>query len=141
MAFRWVHATNCHGQQPILKPLNFIPEGDHFHIRWFTPKAEVRLCGHATLDTAHILFNELEFKGEALAFESKSGMLTVKKVGEKLQLDLPADFAQEVEPVGLFTEVFRSTTAEIPKRENGLPFVVRFGRNRRNYKTQLSGTS
>lgn len=84
----------------------FIPEGGHFHIRWFTPKAEVRLCGHATLATAHILFNEQEFKGEALAFESKSGMLTVKKAGDKLQLDFPADFAQEVEPVGLFTEAF-----------------------------------
>ena len=84
----------------------FIPEGDHFHIRWFTPKTEVRLCGHATLATAHILFNELGFQGEKLVFESKSGLLTVEKIGDKLQLDFPADFAQEVEPVELFTEAF-----------------------------------
>lgn len=84
----------------------FVPEGDHFHIRWFTPKAEVRLCGHATLATAHVLFNELNFTGNLLEFESLSGTLTVKKVGDKLQLDFPADFAQEVESIETFTEAF-----------------------------------
>lgn len=84
----------------------FVPEGDHFHIRWFTPKAEVRLCGHATLATAHVLFNELNFQNDLLEFESLSEILTVKKVGEKLQLDFPADFAQEVEPINTFTEAF-----------------------------------
>jgi PhzF family phenazine biosynthesis protein len=84
----------------------FIPEGDHFHIRWFTPKAEVSLCGHATLATAHVLFNELGFQGEKLVFGSKSGLLTVGKIGDKLQLDFPADFAREVEPVELFSEAF-----------------------------------
>lgn len=84
----------------------FIPEGDHFHIRWFTPKAEVRLCGHATLATAHVIFNELGFQGEQIKFNSKSGILTVKKVGDKLQLDFPADFAQAVEPVPVFAEAF-----------------------------------
>ena len=73
----------------------FIPEGDRFHIRWFTPKAEVKLCGHATLATAHVLFNELNFQGNLLEFESLSGILTVKKVGDKLQLDFPADFCAE----------------------------------------------
>ncbi len=82
----------------------FIPEGNHFHIRWFTPKAEVKLCGHATLATAHILFNELNYPGDLLEFESLSGILTVKKAGDKLQLDFPADFAQEVEPVDVFAE-------------------------------------
>lgn len=70
----------------------FIPEGDHFHIRWFTPKAEVKLCGHATLASAHILFNEMNFKKELISFNSKSGLLTVRKVGNLLQLNFPADF-------------------------------------------------
>jgi len=69
----------------------FIPEGDHFHIRWFTPKTEVNLCGHATLATAHVLFNELEFKGEQIKLESKRGFLKVTKSGDKLQLDFPTD--------------------------------------------------
>lgn len=72
----------------------FIPEGDHFHIRWFTPKTEVDLCGHATLATAHILFNEMNFQGESLTFNSKSGILKVRKTGDKLQLDFPADFVR-----------------------------------------------
>lgn len=70
----------------------FILEGDHFHIRWFTPKSEVNLCGHATLATAHILFNELNFQRESISFNSKSGMLAVRKTEDKLQLDFPADF-------------------------------------------------
>jgi len=86
----------------------FIPEGEYFHIRWFTPKAEVNLCGHATLATAHILFNELNFQGEQIEFKSKSGILSVKKVGDKLQLDFPADFAQPVEPIPVFAEAFGS---------------------------------
>ncbi len=84
----------------------FVPEGNHFHIRWFTPKAEVRLCGHATLATAHVLFNELGYPGDLLEFESLSGILKVKKVEDKLHLDFPADFAQEVEPIETFTEAF-----------------------------------
>lgn len=87
----------------------FIPESGHFHIRWFTPKAEVRLCGHATLATAHILFNELGFQGDAIDFESKSGVLTVTKLGDKLQLDFPADFATEVAPVSAFAEALGAT--------------------------------
>lgn len=84
----------------------FISEGDHFHIRWFTPKAEVKLCGHATLGTAHVIFNELGFQGDKLLFESLSGLLTVEKKGDKLQLDFPADFAHEVEPIEQFKAAF-----------------------------------
>lgn len=84
----------------------FIPEGDHFHIRWFTPKTEVKLCGHATLATAHILFNELDFCGEQIEFNSQSGILTVKKIGDKLQLDFPADFVHAVDAVPVFAEAF-----------------------------------
>jgi len=84
----------------------FIPEGDHFHIRWFTPKAEVQLCGHATLAAAHILFSELNFQGEQIAFNSQSGILIVKRIGDKLQLDFPADFAQTVDAVPVFAEAF-----------------------------------
>ncbi|HZL08876.1 MAG TPA: PhzF family phenazine biosynthesis protein [Prolixibacteraceae bacterium] len=84
----------------------FIPENDHFHIRWFTPKTEVILCGHATLATAHILFNELNFQGEIISFNSKSGILTVKKAADKLQLDFPADLIQTAESNTIFDEAF-----------------------------------
>jgi PhzF family phenazine biosynthesis protein len=82
----------------------FIPEGDHFHIRWFTPKAEVNLCGHATLATAHVLFNELDYKGSTLLFNSRSGMLTVSQLKDMLQLDFPADFVQPIELNPVFAD-------------------------------------
>lgn len=82
----------------------FISEDNHYHIRWFTPKAEVNLCGHATLATAHVLFNELNFQGDILLFNSRSGILTVRRIEDKLQLDFPADFVQPIELNPVFTE-------------------------------------
>ena len=67
------------------------PKGGHFHIRWFTPTIEVDLCGHATLATAHVLYNHKGFTGDTLKFASRSGELKVKKVGDLLTLDFPAD--------------------------------------------------
>jgi len=84
----------------------FIPEDDHFHIRWFTPKAEVNLCGHATLATAHVLFTELNFQGNELQFNSKSGFLKVRKREDKLQLDFPADHVNPVELNPVFDDAF-----------------------------------
>lgn len=70
----------------------FVPEGEGFHIRWFTPTTEVKLCGHATLASAHILFTELGYdKGEIL-FHSLSGALKISRVAENtIQLDFPAN--------------------------------------------------
>ncbi|MCK6473067.1 MAG: PhzF family phenazine biosynthesis protein [Planctomycetes bacterium] len=59
-------------------------------LRWFTPAVEVDLCGHATLATAHVLFNHyLKSRGE-LAFDTQSGRLTVARDGERLRMDFPA---------------------------------------------------
>jgi PhzF family phenazine biosynthesis protein len=74
----------------------FIPEDNHFHIRWFTPKTEVDLCGHATLATAHVLFDELNFRGEIISFNSRSGILTVVKEEDKLQLNFPGDMVNPI---------------------------------------------
>ena len=57
----------------------FIKEGNDFHIRWFTPTIELNLNGNATLATAHVLVNNLGYKGNELKFNSRSGMLLVKK--------------------------------------------------------------
>jgi len=68
----------------------FIPTGNGFHIRWFTPTSEVDLCGHATLATAYVLFNILRYKDDKIVFDSKSGILTVTKDDELLVMDFPA---------------------------------------------------
>lgn len=74
----------------------YVKEGDTYHIRWFTTTVEVDLCGHATLASAHILFNHEGFKGDEIRFSSRSGILTVKKKGDGLTLNFPADEFEKV---------------------------------------------
>ncbi|MGD9930259.1 MAG: PhzF family phenazine biosynthesis protein [Mangrovibacterium sp.] len=69
----------------------FVPSKLGFEIRWFTPKSEVKLCGHATLATAHVIFEEANYPMDEITFGSKSGLLQVKKTGDLLQLNFPAD--------------------------------------------------
>ena len=67
----------------------FVPTNDAFHIRWFTPDGEVKLCGHATLASAFVLFNCLNYQSEIIYFNSLSGKLSVSKNGNQLTLDFP----------------------------------------------------
>jgi PhzF family phenazine biosynthesis protein len=65
-------------------------EGDEFRLRWFTPLAEVKLCGHATLASAHVLWSEGHLPEEQPArFKTLSGPLVAEKRGEQIQLDFP----------------------------------------------------
>ena len=75
----------------------FVPKENGFHIRWFTPAAEVDLCGHATLATAHVLFNHLNYTEKEIRFESRSGILKVKKDGDLIVLDFPSSKIEEIE--------------------------------------------
>lgn len=68
----------------------FVPSAKGFHLRWFTPGSEVDLCGHATLATAHILFERLGYAGESITFETRSGDLHVRRRGARLEMDFPA---------------------------------------------------
>jgi len=67
----------------------FVREGEGHRIRWFTPKAEVELCGHATLASGHVLYRHLGFEGGRVRFASLSGELRVERAGELLVLDFP----------------------------------------------------
>jgi PhzF family phenazine biosynthesis protein len=75
----------------------FVPEGDGFRLRWFTPVAEVDLCGHATLASAHVILNILGHASERAEFETKSGRLSVERDGEMLAMDFPAQPPQPCE--------------------------------------------
>ena len=68
----------------------FVPEGDGYRLRWFTPAVEVDLCGHATVATAHVLFNHLGHAGEKIEFISKSGPLWVNRRDDLIVLDFPS---------------------------------------------------
>lgn len=68
----------------------FVPKGNGFHLRWFTPVAEVDLCGHATLASAHVVFEILGYPKPVVEFETRSGKLIVEKKQGALAMDFPA---------------------------------------------------
>jgi PhzF family phenazine biosynthesis protein len=76
---------------------------DGWSLRWFTPAVEVDLCGHATLASAHALWQEgLLGRDETARFHTRSGLLTAKTTGEWIELDFPSTPASPVEaPAGL----------------------------------------
>lgn len=75
----------------------FVPSGSGYHIRWFTPATEVNLCGHATLASAYVLFNILDFNEQEIRFESKTGELKVKKEDDLIVLDFPTSSLKEID--------------------------------------------
>lgn len=89
-----------------LKPLGT----NHFHIRWFTPAVEVKLCGHATLASAHILFEEGIVKGDCITLNSLSGPLSIERVGNEIILDFPLQKIGETIPSSFFKGLFEPET-------------------------------
>jgi PhzF family phenazine biosynthesis protein len=79
------------------------PEGDGFRLRWFTPTVEVDLCGHATIASAHILWETGRVeRGTQVRFQSRSGLLTAEREGDWIELNFPAKPAEQVPaPPGL----------------------------------------
>ena len=63
----------------------------NYHLRWFTPKKEVDLCGHATLATAHYLYTQADYPHPEVTFHTRSGMLTVGQTEEGYQMSFPKD--------------------------------------------------
>lgn len=81
------------------------PENDGYRLRWFTPKTEVKLCGHATLASAHVLFEQAILSRDAMArFYTASGLLTAEYVSgaETIELNFPAiTIVPSEPPVGM----------------------------------------
>ena len=69
----------------------FVHKHDNiFHLRWFTPEIEMDLCGHATLASAFVITQCLDFDFESIVFETLSGNLVVSTVGHQLEMDFPS---------------------------------------------------
>lgn len=69
-----------------------------FLLKWFTPEVEVPLCGHATLATAHVLFNELKIPLDKIIYHTKSGQLTAQKSEHGIVLNFPLGQLLDIEP-------------------------------------------
>ncbi|WP_435009608.1 PhzF family phenazine biosynthesis protein [Tundrisphaera lichenicola] len=68
-----------------------VPEEGGFHLRWFTPTVEVDLCGHATLASAHVLWEDGHLApGASAQFRTRSGLLIATREGDRITLDFPA---------------------------------------------------
>ncbi|MBI3416724.1 MAG: PhzF family phenazine biosynthesis protein [Verrucomicrobia bacterium] len=86
------------------------PESDGFRLRWFTPTVEVALCGHATLASAHVLWETGRLQPQQLArFYTQSGLLTADRLADRIELDFPAKRAEPTPPpVGLLEALGRA---------------------------------
>jgi predicted PhzF superfamily epimerase YddE/YHI9 len=98
-----------------------IPEADGFRLRWFTPAVEVDLCGHATLASAHVLWESGSLPLTAPArFHTRSGLLTSTREGDAIILDFPAEPARPCDPPPGLVEAVGSAPRSV-------------GRNRMDY--------
>ena len=75
-----------------------VPANGAYSLRWFTPLAEVDLCGHATLASAQVVFQHLQPAAQSVAFDTRSGRLAVSRGGDGLTMDFPALAAHPVDP-------------------------------------------
>lgn len=98
----------------------FVEEGGGFNLRWFTPKAEVDLCGHATLATAHVLFSQLNYEKTDISFFTKSGELIVAKKREGLySMNFPAkSLEREAPPLDLYHALGGEIADEVYKADD-----------------------
>lgn len=96
----------------------FVREGDDCALRWFTPKVEVDLCGHATLASAHVIFQREPSRGSVAFRTAKAGRLTVTRTGEKLAMNFPARPPKPVPaPPGLATALSKAPTDVLAARD------------------------
>jgi PhzF family phenazine biosynthesis protein len=106
----------------------FVPSEPVFGLRWFTPEIEVKLCGHATLASAFVLFTEIEPGRREVRFDTLSGVLTVHAVDDKLVMDFPR---WSLEPAPEIPRALRDGLNAKPLQvfttESGANYFVVFG--------------
>ena len=91
----------------------FVPHENAFQLRWFTPLAEVDLCGHATLASAHVLFEELGYTKSSIEFQTRSGKLFVGKMKGGLVMEFPVVHASPCEPARALLDGLGQTPKEV----------------------------
>ena len=96
-----------------------------FQLKWFTPKVEVDLCGHATLSAAHVLFSIYSFGNKPILFKTKSGILPVTHASDgKITLDFPAAKAEPYKITQELTEALGCSFTEAYSTRNQLLVVL-----------------
>ena len=94
-----------------------LPDTDHFRLRWFTPKIEVDICGHATLASAHILYTTGMVPADQMVrFQTRSGLLTVEHNDGWLEMDFPSDPERQVEVPPILVQALGGPVVEYAGR-------------------------
>ena len=96
----------------------YVPADAGFHLRWFTPKAEVDLCGHATLAAAFVIFNFSDYADNTVKFESRSGELAVTKSDDLLVMDFPSQPGKPCPPPRLLLDGLAKAPVEVLASED-----------------------
>lgn len=95
-------------------------DNGRFHLRWFTPELEIDLCGHATLASAYVIFEELGFIGDKIEFETQSGLLIVEKENNLFTLNFPSRSAVKAELPKIISEGLNIQPKEVWKARDYL---------------------
>jgi len=90
-----------------------VREGEGYRLRWFTPKVEVPLCGHATLASAAVVMERLDPGQDRVVFQSASGPLAVSRTGRGYRLDLPARPSERGAPLEGLAEALGAEPSEV----------------------------
>ncbi|MEM9015496.1 MAG: PhzF family phenazine biosynthesis protein [Verrucomicrobiota bacterium] len=103
----------------------FVQQDDGFALRWFTPTVEVDLCGHATLASAHVLFEELAFARERIVFHGELGELIVTRHERGYAMDFPIDtIGADREPAEAISAAIGAPVEEVFRGRHDLMAVL-----------------
>jgi predicted PhzF superfamily epimerase YddE/YHI9 len=93
---RWLQSLAAEMKQS--ETAYLVPNADGFDLRWFTPAVEVDLCGHATLASAHALWEEGVTSNSPIRFATRSGLLSATRRDGQIELDFPLNAVEPVDP-------------------------------------------
>ncbi|MGB7539200.1 MAG: PhzF family phenazine biosynthesis protein [Anaerolineales bacterium] len=105
----------------------FVPDGAAFHLRWFTPSAEVPLCGHATLATAFVILRLQHPSKKSVRFHTRSGDLIVARKGDLQVMDFPRYKPQRCDPPAGLEQALGARPAEVWNTREDHHYYVIFG--------------
>jgi predicted PhzF superfamily epimerase YddE/YHI9 len=114
---RWLQAVAREMNLPMTAFL--VKQADLFDLRWFTPTVEVDLCGHATLASAHILWQQGQASGDEIRFSTKSGVLKAIRCGDNIELDFPLIPEEAAEPPPGLLEALGVSAKYVGKNQFG----------------------
>lgn len=112
----------------------FVKRGEYFELRWFTPESEVDLCGHATLASAHVIAEHLDYTDPAVVFETKSGRLFVDREDDLYSMDFPAWGLREIQVTERVSKALGARPTELFMGERDMMAVFENEEDVRNLK-------